>query len=281
MSDLKLFVPPGHFYSPIVDPREAKQAFSSTIATRDSLPGIELNLESMIEFWREIQPQMIEFGLKASQHGKRYSFENGFFDYGDALIYRSIISKLRPNRVVEIGSGYSSALLLDVLDEFHISCRVTLIEPYPAVLNSRINLTEEKYVELMQQKVQDVDLALFDELKSGDILFIDSSHVAKTGSDVIYELFQIVPRLQSGVFVHLHDIFDGFEYPESWVLGDNRSWNEAYLLRALLTGSSFLEVYFFNDYFRANASDLVEESLSLFKRNPGGSVWLKVRERLG
>ena len=86
---------------------------------------------------------------------------------------------------------------------------------------------------LVNVKLQDVDLKEFDKLKSGDVLFIDSTHVSKIGSDVNYLFFEILPRLHRGVYIHIHDIFYPFEYPKDWI-DEGRAWNENYILRAFL-----------------------------------------------
>ena len=133
--------------------------------------------------------------------------------------------------------------------------------------------------ELVTQKVQDIPLAEFDKLKRGDILFIDSSHVCKTASDVNFLYFEVLPRLKAGVLVHVHDIFLPFEYPVEWVMEDNRSWNEQYLLRALLMYSRAFRVMFGCMYAQDKFPDLVERALGLPAGGGfgGGSFWLKKR----
>jgi hypothetical protein len=123
--------------------------------------------------------------------------------------------------------------------------------------------------------VQEVSLSVFEVLRNGDFLFIDSSHVMKTGSDVCQELFEILPRLAPGVFIHFHDMLWPFEYREDWVLRENRSWNELYALRAFLTFNDRFEIVFFNDYFRRFNEPLIQATYPLFLRNSGGSLWLR------
>jgi hypothetical protein len=106
------------------------------------------------------------------------------------------------------------------------------------------------------------------------VLFIDSTHVSKAGSDVNHELFEILPRLKPGVLVHFHDVFWPFEYPEAWTFESRRSWNEIYLLRAFLSGNREYEIVFFNDYFRARHGDAAA-AVPKFAQNPGGGLWLR------
>jgi hypothetical protein len=117
--------------------------------------------------------------------------------------------------------------------------------------------------------VQDVDPQLFDELDSGDVLFIDSSHVAKTGSDVNHLCFEVLPRLRCGVRIHFHDIFLPADYPKPWVLDENRSWNEQYVVRALLMFSSVFRVLFGSSYAFAAHAEALREALG----EPGGAYY--------
>ena len=122
--------------------------------------------------------------------------------------------------------------------------------------------------------VQDVSPEHFQSLEANDVLFIDSSHVMKVGSDVVYLLSDVLPSLKRGVVVHFHDIFWPFEYPESWLL-DGRAWNEAYGLKAFLQFNSSFEIVFFNSYLSVHHRNILERHLPLFLRNPGGSLWLR------
>jgi hypothetical protein len=97
----------------------------------------------------------------------------------------------------------------------------------------------------------------------------------KTASDVCYELFDILPHLAEGVLIHFHDMFWPFEYPASWVLDENRSWNELYGLRAFLMYNQEFEIIFFNDYFLRFEHDMIQEAYPTFLKNPGGSLWLR------
>src|SRR5207249_2885268 len=154
----------------------------------------------------------------------------------------------RPRRVIEVGSGFSSALMLDVNDRFpERRTQFTFIDPHPDRLTPVLRSTDSSSARVVTQHVQDVPLTIFGELESDDFLFIDSSHVAKFGSDVNYLYFEILPRLTPGVLVHVHDIFWPFEYPTEWIR-EGRAWNEAYLLRAFLTFNKAYEIVFWTPY---------------------------------
>src|SRR5262249_51820098 len=157
-----------------------------------------------------------------------------------------MIRHLKPQRIVEVGSGFSSAVMLDTSDRFFggtISC--TFIEPHPERLSSLLREGDREKHRVLARPVQDVDLEPFPELAANDILFVDSSHVAKVHSDVNRIFFEILPALAEGVSVQFHDIFYPFEYPKEWVYG-GRAWNESYLLRAFLQYNRSFQVQFYN-----------------------------------
>lgn len=163
----------------------------------------------------------------------RFYHDNPFFGCHDASVYFSVLLEYRPRRVVEVGAGFSSCLLLDTREEFlKGAVDLTLIDPSFERLNELADAAGIAGVRLLECQIQEAPIDLFEQLGANDILFIDSSHVAKTGSDVNYYLFEILPRLSSGVIIHIHDILYPFEYPEAWVIDDQRSWNEAYAVRA-------------------------------------------------
>jgi hypothetical protein len=97
----------------------------------------------------------------------------------------------------------------------------------------------------------------------------------RTGSDVCFELFEVLPRLAPGVFVTIHDMFWPFEYPRYWAVDENRSWNEIYAWRAFLTGNSQWRIVFFNDYFEKFEKSRIESTFPNFLKNSGGAIWLQ------
>lgn len=133
---------------------------------------------------------------------------------------------------------------------------------------------EQNNICLYQNIVQNVDLDLFKKLEENDILFIDSSHVAKVGSDVMYEYFDILPVLKSGVIIHVHDMFYPFEYPEEWIK-QGRAYNELYIVRALLMDSKKYKIIFFNDMMVKKYYEKYQESWMGNYPIFGGSLWLQ------
>ena len=275
--EVKLFVPPGHYYSPIVDTAELRSRFPGS--TPSSLPDIAIDDEAMTALWRELLPaiQSAPFPEQATPPF-RYHFANPNFSYTDGMVLYAMLGKFKPGRIVEIGSGFSSACIVDTLDRTdRRGVSVTFIEPDTTLLKQVVGNDRLKQCFVHPIAVQKSDGRVFERLEANDVLFIDSTHVLKTGSDVCHELFGILPTLKPGVLVHFHDIFWPFEYGADWVLQDNRSWNEIYALRAFLSFNSAFEILFFNDYFTKKFRALCAEGRPDLLRNTGGSIWIRRR----
>jgi preprotein translocase subunit Sss1 len=273
----KLFVYPGHYYSPIVNPALIEKSEKTIFDFDRKLPGINLNSDSQIELLGEIEKQYgtLPFEEEPTEQN-RYYYNNLFFRYSDAITLFCFIMKFQPGKIIEVGSGYSSAVILDALDfapELKTQC--LFIEPNIERLESLLRETDKARVEILPHFVQDIDISRFDQLRENDILFIDSTHVVKTGSDVLYHITNILPNLRPGVLIHFHDIFYPFEYPRDWVMDDNRSWNEIYFLQAFLMNNDQYEIVFFNDYMQKLHGDQIRGSMPKFMKAPGGSLWLR------
>ena len=263
--------------SPIPDLTEIHERHSELFdGLPHSLPGIELSTEAQLA----LLPQLASFlsdmpFTDGAQPDLRYQLENAFFSHGDALVLYCMLRLHRPRRYIEIGSGWSSALVLDVRDRFFdgdLGC--IFVDPNPKRLDSLLRPEDLAATRIYRQPLQEVWREVVAEVGAGDFLFIDSSHVGKIGSDVLIEIHEILPRLPAGVHVHFHDIFFPFEYPPSWVY-DGRYWNEAYLLRSLLTDNRRLRITWWNSYLAAFHADAVSQLLPGWDRNQGGSIWLQ------
>jgi hypothetical protein len=271
------FVPPGHFYSPIPDWEEVKRRAPRLFGDPPrSLAGIDLREEAQLALAQELAGYYADQPFTpAPAHDRRYYFENPTYSYSDALILHGMIRHARPRRFIEVGSGYSSCVTLDTNDLFfggRIAC--SFIEPYPEALHSLLRPGDSERVRIFAEPVQDVSLQVFQELEKDDILFIDSTHVSKVGSDLNALVFDVLPALKPGVYVHFHDLFYPFEYPRGWLV-EGRAWNEAYLLRAFLSFNSDFEVVFWNDYQARYNQAWLEAHMPLCLRNTGGSLWLR------
>jgi hypothetical protein len=271
--------PPGHYYSPIVDVSSVRADSERVFAVPTQLPGIDLRADRQLELLERFAELTADAPYGDAPTAQcRYGYVNDFFSYGDGLVLHAMLRNLAPRKYVEIGSGWSSALTLDVVDRYlDEATQCVFVEPYPDRLNSLLShegRTKPSYAEIIEKPVQEVDTALFDDIRAGDFLFIDSTHVSKVGSDVNHLYFEVLPCLEPGVIVHIHDIFYPFEYPADWVY-QGRNWTEDYLLRAYLINNPKVEILWFNSYLGHLHRDAVASALPLWDRNPGGSLWLR------
>ncbi len=268
--------PAGHFYSPIVNPEEINKREKEIWKDNNEkkLGLISLNSEFQLNLLTHLNAFYSEMPFQKKKHnGLRYYFENKFYSYTDAIILYSLIRHFEPKHIIEIGSGFSSALMLDVNQLFFKNkINTTFIDPNPERLYSILNTTDEN-LNIIAEEVQSINPLYFKQLEAGDILFVDSSHISKTGSDLNFVLFEIIPILESGVIIHFHDIFYPFEYPKTWVY-EGRNWNENYLLKAFLMGNNEFEILFFSHYMHEHFPAAFK-FMPLCYKNPGGNLWLK------
>jgi predicted O-methyltransferase YrrM len=274
--DAPQMFPPGHYYSPVPSLADISARQDSIFAVPNELPEIDLAEQEQLGFLRDIAPFAQDADLvEHATQGHRYYLDNDFFSFGDGVVLQSILRSQRPRRLIEVGSGYSSALILDTNERYlNGALHCTFIEPDPERLHGLLNNADRDRCEIVVSPLQDLDLTFIDELGPNDVLFIDSSHVSKAGSDVNLLIFDVLPRLQSGVFVHFHDIFYPFEYLKEWVR-EGRCWNEAYILRAYLQRNSGYRIRLWNSYLAECHRDETAALLPRWDRNTGGSLWLQ------
>ena len=266
---------PGHFYSPIISlnnikTREVQIWEESSL---NSLPDINLNSNEQITLLQEFKKYYSEQPFSSKKSINRYYFENIFFSYTDGILLYSVIRHFKPKQIIEVGSGFSSALMLDTAQHFLPDLRFSFIEPYPKRLKSLMTGADKENIKIIENTIQNVELSHFETLENNDILFIDSTHISKTDSDVNHILFKILPRLKKGVIIHFHDIFYPFEYPKEWVY-QGRNWNESYILRAFLMNNKNYKIILFADYLHKHKKNSFDD-LPLCNQNTGGSIWLE------
>ena len=270
-------VPPGHFYSPIADPNEVEQ-FAAQVFDQDrrTLPAIDLREAEQMNLLRELSSFYPDLPFaETKQVGLRYYYGNDLYCHCDAILLYAMIRHFRPKRIIEAGSGFSSSVILDTNDRFMSGAvRVELIEPYPDRLYSLLTPKDRTTVVVHEKKLQEMPLEYFQSLDANDILFIDSSHVSRVAGEVNFYMFEILPLLKPGVLIHIHDIFNGFEYPRKWI-ADGKSWSEAYLLRAFLQYNQAFEILLFSTYLAHFHEDFFREKMPLCLKNTGGSIWLR------
>lgn len=269
-----LQVPPGHYYSPIPDIKDIKLR-EGKIFNDEELKGINLNDSRHLELLDLFKSSYNKIQFPENKSGStRYFYNNDMYGRSSASLLFCMIHALKPAHIIEVGSGFSSAIMLDVNESyFDNKINLTFIEPYPTRLKSLLREEDYESISIVEKRLEDTDLGIFASLQENDILFIDSTHVSKIGSDVNFFLFKIFPLLKRGVYIHIHDIFYPFEYPKAWIY-NGIAWNELYLVRAFLMYNTTFSIQFLNTYVLEKFSNEIQQ-FPLFKEDVGGCLWLK------
>jgi len=232
---------PNHYYSPVPDINELRKR-RSTWARESLLAGIQVDLDvqchNLITICRPFENEF------RGNHPYRAAVAEGWgqgFGYIEAQALHGVVRHFKPRRIVEVGAGVSTYCMLKAVQltekETGNLCEITCIEPFPSPE------VQQAEVKLIPTAVQSVPEQLFQQLGTGDLLFIDSSHVVKTGSDVVFLILEVLPKLKPGVLIHFHDIFLPYDYrPE--ILDSFFDWQETSLLQAFLIGNSRIEILF-------------------------------------
>jgi predicted O-methyltransferase YrrM len=279
---VKLWCMPTHFYSPLPDLSRLEQPEQRARiwpAEPHPMPGIDWPADAQLDLCRTVfarqEPLVFPQESPADADVPEYARNSPRYPPADAWILQAFLRHLQPARVIEVGAGYSSLVTARVNRElFGGRMHFTAIDPYPLDFLERgvSGLTE-----LRTEEVQETPFEVFEQLGANDVLFIDTSHAVKTGGDVAWIFNQILPRLRSGVVVHLHDIFLPWDYPEDWVFA-GKGWNEQYLLQSFLVWNSAFEIVFGThwmirqhwDLLCQAFPDMVEED-----RRDSSSFWIR------
>ena len=269
-------VTPVHFYQPIPD----TQSLPETLWNRPSeLVGIEMNDAMQLDLLRNHFPgfrhEYNQFPAEPTGEPGRFYLYNGLFDGIDALVAYCMIRHFQPRLIIEVGSGFSTLVAAEAIAKNKNSALIC-IEPFP------LDFLRQGFPglhSLIEKKVEDIDRNFFSQLESGDILFIDSSHTVKIGGDVNYLFLEILPRLNPGVIVHVHDIFLPFDYRRDWVLDELRFWTEQYLLQAFMMFNSEFEVLLANSYLNHYHQEELKVAFPELPAWGGGSFWIRRKAR--
>lgn len=268
---------PGHYYSPYPDLDYIEEHYLddkfefSTEALNIDIDNINTMLNNLSVF-----RQSVKFADEKNKE-QFYFANNFFFRYADAWVYATMLLYLKPRKMIEIGSGFSTALALDVNKEyFNNKIEILSIDPDMNRMHAIIGNRKPR-LELKQASILDIDLDYFRTLNANDILFIDSSHVLKQGSDVNYILFEVLPVLKKGVVIHFHDIFL-FNYPKNWFMQQQVGWNECYALRAFLSYNSKFRILFLNKFVTTYMQDACNNIFPELLIGHGGSSLYIVKE---
>lgn len=274
-----------HYYEPLINPA---RHLRYSLSTDRHLPGISLNVVEQLELLDRFQyndelsaiPLDSDTSAAFASSSPRFFYRNGYYEAGDAEFLYSIIRHFRPRRLFEIGSGHSTlmarnAITRNALDDPRYNCRHLCIEPFE---NPWL---ESLSIEVKRCRVESMEPAFFSQLETGDILFIDSSHMIRPQGDVLFEYLEILPMLNPGVLVHIHDIFTPRDYPSTWLIEQHRLWNEQYLLEAFLSCNSKFRVVGALNYLANHHFDKLSGRFPIFAQHPGyqpGAFWIQKTE---
>ncbi len=264
---------PNRYEEPIPDLNDLK---SFQWDKEISLAGVDLRPAAQIKLFNRVSKYFPEFKKLPTQKTspkdvEEYHHDNPAFRAVDAGVYYGLVRHFKPRRIIEVGAGFSTLLAAQAVvtnEKEGKKCDLTAIEPYPSV-TLRQGVPGLK--RLIEGNLQKVPLEEFERLEKNDILFIDSSHVLKIGSDVQYEFLEIVPRLQRGVLVHVHDIYFPLDYPERLIAKDFKFYNEQYLLQGFLAFNKEFEVLWASQYMYRRHFDVIEDHFFPDGKSPENS----------
>lgn len=263
-----------HYYEPIYN---FKKYLRHSLRDERSLPGINLNEAGQLDWIARFDyaTELARIPLYPSAD-KSFYYKNQNFGEGDAECLYSLIRLKKPKRIIEIGSGFSTMMAREAIEQNlrenpAYSCRHICIEPYEMKWLDAVD-----GIEVIRQKVEEVDTSLFRQLEADDILFIDSSHVIRPQSDVLTIYLEILPILNPGVLIHIHDIFTPYDYPDHWLIDEVKFWNEQYLLEAFLSCNSQFEIILALNFLSHRHHDRLSEKFPMLReQDEPGSFWIR------
>jgi hypothetical protein len=265
-----------HYYEPTY--READLP-PVTTAER-TLPGIDWNEAAQLELLANCHfgQELMAIPLESPGEGQ-FGFDNRMYTFGDAEMLYNIIRLYKPRRILEIGCGQSTlaaqlAISANRREDSAYACEQVCVEPY------EVTWLEGTGVRVIRQRIETLSLELIDELDAGDILFIDSSHVIRPRGDVLREFQEIIPRVRSGVMIHVHDVFSPRDYPEAWLRDERRLWNEQYLLESFLAFNPAYEIICAANWLKHHHGQALLGACPMLSIHPDhepGAFWFRRR----
>ncbi len=263
-----------HYYQPLINPQ--KYLKRSLREDRD-LQGIDFNVKEQLNILKEFHynDELLKFPINKTSD-TAFHYDNGSYCSGDAEYLYNMVRYFKPQRIIEIGSGHSTLMIRNAIvanrfENPNYACQHICIEPYEMPWLEKIE------VELIREKVENLNKTFFQKLEKNDILFIDSSHIIRPQGDVLFEYLELLPTLKSGVLTHAHDIFSPKDYLDEWVFNNHLLWNEQYLLEAFLTFNSEFKIIGALNYLKHHHLQEFAEKSPIFAkqewREPG-AFWM-------
>ncbi|ADE13109.1 class I SAM-dependent methyltransferase [Sideroxydans lithotrophicus] len=266
-----------HYYEPMYN---YKKYLQHSLRDERNLPGIDHNEAGQISWLKKFDyADELQRLPSAPTVDRSYYYNNPNFAEGDAEYLYSLIRLCKPKRIIEIGSGFSTLMARAAIEQNRnedsgYQCLHQCIEPYEMQWLDKV-----EGIEVVRQKVENVDQSIFRQLVANDILFIDSSHVIRPQSDVLTECLEILPILNAGVLIHIHDIFTPCDYLDHWLIDEVKLWNEQYLLEAFLSCNPHFEIIAALNFLSRHHSDEMKNKFPMLRLNPAHleprSFWIR------
>jgi methyltransferase family protein len=273
---------PVHFYSPVPDLSALEEADVWNLCS--ALPGVDMVVEGQLSLLQSLGERYgaeCDWAADASPGTDLYFTENNSFSFPCSASLHTMVRHFKPARVVEIGSGNSTRVLAEALLRNAAEgspADYTVVDPYPG---ERVVAGIPGLSRVDARPVEQVDPEFFSLLGANDILFIDSGHTVRMGSDVNFLFLEVLPRLAPGVVVHIHDIPLPYEYPKVYATGSQFRvfWTESYLLQAFLAFNSEFEVLLALSYLHGQHQSALEKAFPHYvpaqHRSTSGSFWMR------
>ncbi|OGU29020.1 MAG: hypothetical protein A2057_09600 [Ignavibacteria bacterium GWA2_35_9] len=261
-----------HYYEPLFNHKHLRYS----LRLNRSLPGIDFNDNEQLEILEKFNynNELLEFPIEKKHDAIEYCYNTGAFLSGDAEYLYNMIRLFKPKRIIEIGSGSSTLMAKNSIEKnknenSDYICEQICIEPYEQPW------LEQMRVQVIRKNVETIELNFFSSLEKNDILFIDSSHIIRPQGDVLFEYLEILPSLNEGVIVHIHDIFTPKDYLDEWF--SENFWNEQYLLEAFLSFNKSFRIIGATNYLSHKFNKQFSEKCPIYKMQTGrepGSFWI-------
>jgi hypothetical protein len=262
-----------HYYEPSFNSIHYNKAFDR----ERSLPGIDLNITEQLEILdRFSYNSELERLPLENTNDHRYYYRNVPFGSGDSEYLYNMVRLFKPKRIIEIGCGFSTLMTIEAInanmkEDRNYRCEHICVEPYEQPW------LENTSAQIIRKKIEDVDKEVFKNLVENDILFIDSSHVIRPQGDVLFEYLEVLPILNKGVILHVHDIFTPYDYPKQWVVDEVKFWNEQYLLESFLSMNKEYRIIGSLNHLAHNFYEELTAKCPVHKKEPFralGSFWM-------
>lgn len=265
-----------HYYQPLINP---KKHLKKSLREDRNLPAIDFNVNEQLSLLSrfDFNDEMLLFPMLRNTKVNTFFYENGSYLSGDAEYLYNMLRHFKPSKIIEIGCGYSTLMAINAVDKNRTEnadyrCEHICIEPF------EMPWLETKGVTVIRDKVEDVNVSVFEQLGENDVLFIDSSHIIRPQGDVLFEYLEILPVLKPGVLVHIHDIFSPGDYLDLWIYKQHILWNEQYLLEAFLSFNSGFKVIAATNFLSKHYREAFSQKCPVFARQSGrepGAFWIQ------